>query len=133
MASVLGLSGICAWTSASCESSGAGDGVENSEVIASSSLILSTFLEVEGMDGLVTLFELGPKARVCWAWALCAAGLRRVGGMKAVVGEDWWVGTVQLWGLTLREWRVCWVGIDMTFASGDIMVAEVIYALSFRL
>ena len=84
------------------------------------------------MDGLVTLFELGPKARVCWARALCAAGLRRVEGMRTVVGEDWRVGSVLVSLLALREWRVCWVGTNMTAASVEFTVAEVIYAPSFR-
>ena len=41
--------------------------------------VLSWFLDKGGRDGLVTLLERGPKARVCWACG--AEGLRRVGGM----------------------------------------------------
>jgi len=44
--------------------------------------VLSRFLDERGREGLVTLLERGPKARVCWACG--AEGLRRVGGM--VVG-----------------------------------------------
>lgn len=38
-------------------------------------------LSAKGRVGLVTLFVLGPKARVCWARAVEVVGLRRVGGM----------------------------------------------------
>lgn len=41
--------------------------------------VLSRFLDDGGREGLVTLLERGPKARVCWAYG--AEGLRRVGGM----------------------------------------------------
>lgn len=46
--------------------------------------------EAVGSEGLVTLLTLGPKARVCWARAVEAEGLRRVGGMLGgwVVGCD---------------------------------------------
>ena len=37
--------------------------------------------EAAGWEALVTLLELGPKARVCWARAAEPEGLRRVGGM----------------------------------------------------
>lgn len=39
------------------------------------------FLPAAGREGLVTLLELGPKVRVCWARAVEAEGLRRVGGI----------------------------------------------------
>ena len=42
---------------------------------------LESFLDCEEREGLVTLLELGPKARVCWARAVVEEGLRRVGGM----------------------------------------------------
>lgn len=44
--------------------------------------------EAVGREGLVTLLALGPKARVCWARAVEAEGLRRVGGML----DGWMVG-----------------------------------------
>lgn len=59
------------------------------------------FLPAAGREGLVTLFEWGPKARVCcWARAVDPEGFRRVGGMlcgwvRWSLGDSeeggWWV------------------------------------------
>ena len=44
-----------------------------------------------GKEGLVTLLELGPKARVCWAARVVEPeGFRRVGGILSVVGAGSW-------------------------------------------
>ncbi len=55
--------------------------------------VWSRFLDEGGREGLVTLLEWGPKARVCWACG--AEGLRRVGGMVVWllgVGRGvWWM------------------------------------------
>ena len=91
MARALGLSD-CSSGRGGYSSSGPGDGVEMSATAfwglsASLGVWEEDFgLPAAGREGLVTLLELGPKARVCWARALEVEGLRRVGGMFV-----WWV------------------------------------------
>ncbi len=88
MARARGLSSCCSGRGGYSSSSGAGDGVERSAT-AFWSLSASVGGRVEGLglpaaagrEGLVILLDLGPKARVCWARAVEAEGLRRVGGM----------------------------------------------------
>ncbi len=131
MARARGLSSCCSGRGgySSSSSSGAGDGVERSAT-AFWSLSASVGVGVgwEGLglpaaaarEGLVILLGLGPKARVCWARAVAAEGLRRVGGMfvgwvmidlggvkRVVVGVGVRREVFNMWiDMTLRNGRV---------------------------
>ena len=62
--------------------SGSGVGVDVVIVLESSSCAgFESFFDCGGKDGFVTLFELGPKARVCWLRVEVLEGLRRAGGI----------------------------------------------------
>ena len=68
----------------------------------------SFFFEGGGREGLVTLLWLGPKARVCWARTEGLEGLRRVGGIVAMVD------LYEAWGRGYRG-----VVLQVNMVSGD--------------
>lgn len=56
-----------------------------------------------GWEGLVTLLECGPKARVCWARAVVFEGLRRLGGM--LCSGDGCLGVVETVLAVVYVWK----------------------------
>lgn len=90
MARALGVSGR-----GSGISSGAGEGVEISlTAMGGVAEGLVVLLAAGGREGLVTLFEVGPKVRVCWARVAGVDDLRRFDGIVWVIvrGCGWRVG-----------------------------------------
>lgn len=91
--SALGISVISSLSTAGTDDvAGSGEGVApvGRRLVGWEGEVLSRGLEEGGREGLVTLLERGPKARVRWACG--AEGLRRVGGMVV------WAAVVWGWG-----------------------------------